>query len=131
MLVHADGIDFTVLEPMWLAVTLFVALPAAFAVCIALAVDLLERCFDESRSSGWRRCILPTVLVLAFPTTVPVLGVATAVLLVWILVRDTPTVRSFASAATVGAVARSLWLAIAALGLIALLRDISELRSLA
>lgn len=35
-LVHSDGIDFRVLEPLWLAVTLFVALPV-------LHVALVER----------------------------------------------------------------------------------------
>ena len=44
MLIHADGVDFTVLKPMWLAVGLFIALPALFGLTIAAAaVDRIGR----------------------------------------------------------------------------------------
>ena len=42
MLVHADGIDFRLLTPTWFAIGLFVALPALFAVVVALAVEGVE-----------------------------------------------------------------------------------------
>ena len=43
MLIHADGIDFRLLTPTWLAIGLFVALPALFGVAIAMTVDRLDR----------------------------------------------------------------------------------------
>ena len=43
MLIHADGVDFTVLKPTWLAVGLFIALPALSALTIAAAVDRIGR----------------------------------------------------------------------------------------
>jgi hypothetical protein len=43
LLVHTDGVDFTLLQPAWLGVALFVALPAAYA---ALLTVLAERWLD-------------------------------------------------------------------------------------
>jgi len=40
MLVHPDGVDFTLLRPTWLAITLFVAIPGLYA---ALLTSLGER----------------------------------------------------------------------------------------
>lgn len=39
MLVHTDGVDFTLLEPAGLAVALFVAIPALYGLVIALAAE--------------------------------------------------------------------------------------------
>ncbi|MBT8242034.1 MAG: hypothetical protein KJN63_12490, partial [Acidimicrobiia bacterium] len=64
MLVHADGIDFHVLEPLWLAVGLFVALPAAFGAAIAMGVD---RVAERGVRHGWRGWVLPVLLVVGFP----------------------------------------------------------------
>ena len=43
LLVHADGIDFRVLKPTWLAIGLFIALPGLFGLTIGPAVDRVER----------------------------------------------------------------------------------------
>ena len=66
MLVHADGVDFVVLTPTWLAVTLFVLLPALFGICIGLAVDRVERPTSWT-ARGRTRWLLPVLLVLPFP----------------------------------------------------------------
>lgn len=129
MLIHADGIDFRALEPMWLAVSLFVALPAAFAVCIAIAVDRVEH--RVAVASRWRHWILPAVLVGAFPPVLIVLAFGLAGLLVWVAIRDHPAMRRAAAAAVTGVLARVAWLGIAVLGLVTLLRDIAELRAIA
>ena len=42
MLVHADGIDFNLLKPKWLAIGLFVALPGVFGVLIGASVDAVS-----------------------------------------------------------------------------------------
>lgn len=130
MLVHADGIDFTLLEPMWFAVALFVALPAAFAVSIAAAVDTVERRLDTVDSAVWRRCAMALVLVAFVPPVLMLLAVATVVLLPWVLVRDDPSLRTFLGRSSTAAVARIAWLAIAAVGLVALVNDIVDLRSI-
>jgi hypothetical protein len=38
-IVHTDGVDFTLLEPVGLAVALFVAIPAAYGLALALLVE--------------------------------------------------------------------------------------------
>ncbi len=45
--VHADGVDFTLLEPLWFAVAAFVALPGLAALCVALLVERWLR--DDGR----------------------------------------------------------------------------------
>lgn len=41
VIVKADGIDFRFLDPLWLAVALFVFLPAAWGMTVALATERL------------------------------------------------------------------------------------------
>ena len=130
MLVHSDGIDFRVLEPMWLAVALFVVLPAAFAAAVALAVDRVEARITNA-TWHWTRWILPVVLVAAFPPVLMVLAPAAVVLVVWVALRDLPAVRRFGDAVATGIVVRIAWFGIALLGLIALIGDIGDLRALA
>lgn len=50
LIVHPDGVDFTLLEPLWLAVALFVAIPALYGVLLALVVE--ER---APAPPGWGR----------------------------------------------------------------------------
>ena len=53
MLVHSDGVDFRLLKPLWLAIGLFVALPALFAVAIGVGVDRVAS--DDSWTKVGRR----------------------------------------------------------------------------
>jgi hypothetical protein len=39
MIVHADGVDFTLLDPLWLAVLLFVLIPAVYVVLLRLLAE--------------------------------------------------------------------------------------------
>jgi hypothetical protein len=43
LVVHTDGVDFTLLEPVWLAVALFVLIPALYAVLLMLVVERFSR----------------------------------------------------------------------------------------
>ena len=52
MLIHSDGVDFTLLKPTWLAIGLFIALPALFGVVIAVVVDSISRPDSWSRSTS-------------------------------------------------------------------------------
>ncbi|MEO6571235.1 MAG: hypothetical protein ABIO83_06770, partial [Ilumatobacteraceae bacterium] len=123
MLIHADGIDFRLLKPTWLAVGLFVALPALFGAVIAVAVDRVST-FAISR--GWRRWTLPVVMVVAFPLTIVVVGIAAVVLAVWVPVRR--HLQSTGGLSARGAiVVRAVWLMIALAGLAALVGDVRTL----
>ncbi len=58
--VHADGIDYALLDPLWLAIAFFVALPALAGLSVAWLVERLEArgapFAAATRSAGWRRC---------------------------------------------------------------------------
>jgi hypothetical protein len=129
MLVHADGIDFVILNPTWLAITCFVALPALFGVCIAVVVDRVRRP-DSWTARGRTRWVLPLVLVAPFPPAWFVVGSAALVLAFWVVVRESEVVRTASSNRWLGLTMRGLWLLVAVLGLVALIRDIDEIRAI-
>lgn len=129
MLVHGDGVDFTLLKPTWFAVGLFITLPAVFAVAIAVAVNRVEgeASWTRRRVIVW---LLPLLLVAAVPPVLFVLAIAMLVLGVRVSVREEPSVQSLPSSRGTRLVMRSLWLGVALLGLVALLRDVAALRRL-
>jgi hypothetical protein len=126
MLIHADGVDFTALQPTWLAIGVFVALPAMFGYMIGVAVDAVE---DEESwiNRGRRRSILPFVLPVLFPVSIFVLLVVTLALLVCWRLRALPIVQRISVAKPYGFAVRSTFLLIAALGFWALVGDIQAL----
>lgn len=123
MLVHADGIDFRFLKPTWLAIGLFVALPALFGAVIGVVVD---RVSAIAVSHGWRRWVVPTVLVAAFPVAIVVVAIAAVVLAVWVPVRHgLGSAGGLPKPAGLGV--RAVWLLIALAGLAALVGDVRAL----
>ncbi len=126
MLVHSDGIDFHVLKPTWLAIGLFIAVPALFGLAIGPVVDRIGRPGSWT-TRGWRRWLLPLVLVALFPPTLFVLAASTVVLAVWLMIRTIRPVETLRASTGYGLVVRAIWLIIAALGLVALLNDIAAI----
>ena len=61
-MIRPDGIDFTLLEPLPLAVAMFVALPAAYGAAVSV---LLERSFTRPAPKGWP-ALLGLVLLTPF-----------------------------------------------------------------
>jgi len=73
ILVHADGVDYRVLKPTWLAIALFVALPAAFGWLIGPVADRVRRP-DSWTRVGRRQWALPFAALVLFPfAAIPVL----------------------------------------------------------
>ncbi len=125
VLLHDDGVDFHVLRPTWLAIGLFLAIPALFGLLAGPVVDAVAP--PGSRPAvGRRRWVLPLVLVALFPLTAVPLLVAAAVLAAWV-----PLQREIAERGGVGRPARLAvragWLAIALTGLVAVVRDIDAI----
>lgn len=123
MLVHADGIDFRVLKPMWLAVGLFVALPAIFGVAIGAAVD---RVAAGGLPAGRRRWLIPLALVAPFVFVAPIIVISATVLVVWVPIRRVIE-RHGGPPLAVRTVVRAGWLGIALVGLSELVEDVRAL----
>ncbi len=127
MLVHADGIDFRVLKPTWLAISLFVALPAVFGTFIGPVVDRVAG--DESWTRGGRRrWLLPLVSVLAFPPVLLLIPFAAVAVTALHTLRWVDGVQRVRTSLPYGLAMRALWFGVAVLGLLALIEDIVNVR---
>lgn len=124
MIIHADGTDFTVLEPLWLAVALFVGLPALFGWVIGAVVDSVDGPGSWTRR-GRLRWALPLLLLLAVPLAI-LPGIVMAALVAALL----PLRRELLGVLTSGVggnVLRALFLGIAVLAFLALGSDLRDL----
>ena len=122
MLVHADGIDFRVLKPTWLAIGVFVALPGLFGGLVGVIVDAVRRPESWTSQGRWR-IALPILLVACFPLSIFVVIIAAAVFGSWILVRDLDAIRKVRTSATYALAIRGAWLVVAIIGLVAIVSD--------
>jgi hypothetical protein len=122
MLVHADGIDFTVLKPTWLAIGVFVALPGLFGALVGVVVDAVRRPGSWT-ARGRRRWVLPLILLGCFPLTIVVILIAAAVFGSWVLISDLALIGRVRCSAPYALVVRAGWLVIAILGLVAIVND--------
>ena len=123
MLLHADGVDFALLGPRWLAIGLFVAIPALFGVTVAIAVDAVER---RTPPPNWSTCL---VLLACGPGALVSSLFVVPVTLVLALLADRPSAGPPALATSL--VIRAVWLGIAVVGLVALIGDVQAIIDLA
>jgi hypothetical protein len=126
MLIHADGVDFSALTPTWLAIGLFVALPAVFGLLIGPTVDRVEQPTSWT-VRGRFRWLLPVVLVVVFPLSLITVAIASLIIAIWCAMRDEGVVRRLRDAAVTGVVVRAFWLLVAIAGLFALMGDIADI----
>lgn len=124
--VHPDGIDFVVLQPLWLAVALFVALPALYGVAMSVLVERGLRRADEGRGGRlWFLGLLPLIALglLGPPGIVLLLLLAGA----WWLHRSAPAVAAVWRSPPVVWTGRALLLAFTAWSGWLLVRDATEI----
>ncbi len=124
MLVHDDGIDFHLLTPTWLAIGVFVALPALFGVAIAATVDRLDRRIDVRERRFWWP---PALLILCFPQLLFAVPFVVVVVVVVTLASRSRTWCGLRERRGVRLVVRSGWMGIALLGLLALVNDVAAI----
>lgn len=125
MLLHADGVDFTLTGPLWFAVTLFIAFPGFCGVVLAAATDAVA---DPASWTvrGRARWLLPLLLLAVVPQALPVILPVTAVVVVLLGLRRLLLARiRSSSVATFGV--RSAFLAVPVLSVLALGEDLAEL----
>ena len=126
MLLHSSGVDFLVLSPRWLAMALFVALPAFFGMVIGPAVEFVER---RPLPKGWRQFVAPALALALGPSAVFALIVVAPGTFVYAAVRSV-AVQAVQGPAAIRVIVRAGWLAVAVLGLAALLRDVRSISAL-
>lgn len=124
MLVHTDGVDFTFLRPTWLAVALFVAIPALYAALLTL---LCERWLNpDSRLLRARGRVLFPPLILWLPLAPVPVALALAWSLV-VLARRRPSTRAIVEHPAIPWLARLALTGVFAMFVIELVGDISVL----
>lgn len=124
ILLEVDGVDLTLLEPTWLAVALFIAIPAVFAIVVGAVADRVAAPTSWT-AQGKRRWAVPLAMVACFPLVVVPLAFVT-VLVVLFTLMDGLGDRLRRSVPAAVAV-RGVWLLVASLGLVALVRDLNAL----
>jgi hypothetical protein len=123
--IRPDGLDFTRLDPLPLAVVMFIALPAIYGVTMSLLVErLLRQDSRWSRSRAWFLGSLPLVAIVA----VGPLGVGVIVVMsgLWAIHRWSPETTSILRSRIVVWIGRAILLTLTALGLVAVIKDIDQ-----
>lgn len=123
MLVHTDGVDFRLLQPAWLAIALFVALPGVFALAVSRLVDRWTAEGSWFRTGGRNRLWALTPIALAIPAA-PALAVAAIGRTVY---QSVPSLRSPRIRRGLHHVARTGFAGAFIVGAVNLARDIIEL----
>jgi hypothetical protein len=127
-LIHADGVDFTLLKPTWLAIALFVAIPAGFGALIGPVLSWCDRPTSWVNVGTYRPWILLVVALAVSPANIVLAASIAVVMTVWRVVRG--PLLGLGQIGVVRLVVRGAWLAIALLGLTVLLQDIQEIQDL-
>lgn len=126
MLIHADGVDFTLLKPTWLAIGLFIALPAMFAALVGVVVDSVAR-HGSWTSRGRKRWLLPVLLIAAFPPAAFVALFAALMATICFGIAAAEPVQRIRNARPFGFIVQAAWLGIAVLGFIAIVTDVRDI----
>lgn len=126
MLIHADGIDFTLLKPTWLAIGLFIALPALFGALVGVVVDSVARPGSWT-SRGRTRWLLPLLLLAAFPPAIPVVLFLTLPVTICFGIATAEPVQRMRTTRPFGLIVQAAWLGIAVLGLLAVVTDVRDI----
>jgi hypothetical protein len=126
LLINDDGVDFTKLEPTWLAVALFIAIPATFGALIGVAVDR-ARSSAQRPGSARKRLVIAVLLIALFPPIALLLIPVALVVFAWSVLRDGAPLDLSVTTGPVGFVVRAAWLLVASIGLRELVADIQSL----
>jgi hypothetical protein len=121
--IEPDGLDFNLLDPLWLAVALFVALPALFGSALAWGVE---------HSIPWvaaRRPHAVVVLLALLPSLafVPAAGFVAHGVLGWAAVRRWPAIGRLWWSAPVTVAGRAVGVAATAFAAVVLAQDVVDI----
>ena len=122
-IIDPDGLDFTVLDPLWLAVALFIALPAAFGAALARGVEQLIP-WASDRGPSTFVLLLPLLPIVLFPVIAVLVAL---VALAWAALRRWPAAGRLWWSAPVTLAGRALGVGATALAAIVLAQDVAEI----
>jgi hypothetical protein len=97
LVIHPGGLDFTLLDPLWLAIAMFVALPAAFGVVVAALVERWLHGTAAATSRAWLGGLILAALPLAILGARGPVSLAGALVLLALLVWGPEAERRFSS----------------------------------
>lgn len=123
LLISGDGVDFTLLGPLWLAFAMFVAIPCIGAGVIAWLTEIYPRFWKENRRLTGVAALPVIPAIIFFPVTV----VAMIFGGIWLMAIRSPWLRTRASWRPVRVAAIVVFVAIVALGLTGLLEDAGDI----
>jgi hypothetical protein len=124
-IVHPDGLDFRLLEPLWLAIAFFVALPAIYGVWMSALVERsLQR--DATQRTGWAWFLgfIPLIALAISGTGIVILFL---MLGVWWVHRSVPEFAALWRSAPVVWIGRASLLGLTAWSLVGLVRDVTQI----
>lgn len=126
-IIHADGVDFTALGPLWLAVGLFIMIPGLFGALIPLLVDRTDDPDSWFQRKRLRVAAAPLILLL-FPLALIVVIVPLGVTFLgrWMAARNAWLLELWESAQILWA-GRVVIGAVGALGTLAVVNDLRAL----
>lgn len=125
LVIVPDSIDFIVLEPAWLAVGVFVALPTAFGLVIGPVVDRVAT-RDAPAAAASRAWVVPVMLLAPFPLSWIVALFVAGALGLWLRLKKSG-LEGKALPPGARLAGRVAMVAAAAAGLLALQRDIGAI----
>jgi hypothetical protein len=117
------GLDFTALAPLWLAVALFVAIPAGYGAVTSVLVER-RLAGDAPPGVGWATIAPLVVLFLLGPVGFAIVGVA---VIAWMLVRRWPSLGALWRSTTVAWIGRCVLAGFAAVRLAELVSDVGDI----
>ncbi|MGH2649591.1 MAG: hypothetical protein ACRDHS_08850 [Actinomycetota bacterium] len=125
LVIRPNGIDFTLLEPLWLAVAMFIALPAAYGVALSLLAERLL--LRRGAFGGPKAWVAGLVLLLPLGLFGPVGLAVLAVIVAALLLNRSPQMRSIWTSQPVVWIGRAGLAVVAVVAAASLVRDVTEI----
>lgn len=125
LVLRPGGIDFTALDPLPLAVAMFIAIPAAYGFAVSL---LVERYVASERAfRGWGIWLVAFAL-LFLPLFGPIgIAIAATITLLFVAIRLSPEIGSLWRSAPVVWLGRAALAIVGAVALVDLVGDVAEI----
>ncbi len=122
IIVKDDGVDFTLLEPVGLAVAMFIAIPAIGAYVIAEAVYRAEPWWWKDRKRTLALGVFGVPILIGFPLAI----FAAVISGVWLMALRIPGVRGLGRTRPIRVLALAVFAVLTGMGLFSLANDISN-----